>query len=167
MRDQVTTNDFKWKEQLKFTQSEEEILVSQFDGKLVYGCEYYPPGRLTVPTGTSTRFRYECFQSCVGNKMLLVQGEEGQGKGHLIRDSACFFGQFQKEVICHSRLSAYYIGKFVQGAIAAGAWLTFYEFETLSYSACAELLHLVSRANLQEHRPQPFLFTLASHHQQV
>ena len=102
--------------------------MSQFDSKLVYGCEYYPPSRVNVPTNTSTRFRYECYHSCVANRMLLIQGEEGQGKGHLIRDAAAFFGQFQKEVICHSRLSIYYISKFVQGALAAGAWLTFYEF---------------------------------------
>ena len=33
-------------------------LVNQFDGKLVYGCEYYPPGNIHIHTMNSLRFFY-------------------------------------------------------------------------------------------------------------
>ena len=50
IRDQLTKDDFKWKEQLKYSIEEEEIVITQFNKKLVYGLEYYPPSSIIVPT---------------------------------------------------------------------------------------------------------------------
>ena len=50
MREQVSKDDFKWKEQLKYTIEDEEIVITQFNKKLLYGLEYYPPSEIRVPT---------------------------------------------------------------------------------------------------------------------
>jgi len=54
----------------------------------------------------------------------------------LIYNAGVFFGVFQKEVVCSEKLSKHFVNKFVQGALAAGAWLSFYEFDSLNYSVC-------------------------------
>lgn len=61
VRDQATISDFKWKEQLRFYPHEEDISVCQFATRMVYGCEYYPPSTLQVPTLTSSRLLYAAF----------------------------------------------------------------------------------------------------------
>jgi hypothetical protein len=55
----------------------------------------------------------------------------------LIYEAGVFFGSYQKKVICNSKLSAHFVNKFVQGALAAGAWLSFYEFDSLNFAVCA------------------------------
>jgi hypothetical protein len=58
IRDQITVNDFKWKEQIRMYLNEKDIIVSHFDYKMNYGCEYRPPVQIDVPTNTSTRFLF-------------------------------------------------------------------------------------------------------------
>lgn len=38
IRDQITSSDFKWKEQIRMYSTEEDIVVSHFDGKINYAC---------------------------------------------------------------------------------------------------------------------------------
>lgn len=126
IRDQVSQRDFKWKQQFKFYFDEDEIAVEQFDKKIHYGCEYYPPTKIHIQTQNSTRLLYECFYSCVNDKTLLFNGREGEGKRNLIYQSGIFYGCYQKEVVCNVKLSCQYLLRFVQGALLAGAWLVFY-----------------------------------------
>lgn len=45
--------------------------------------------------------------------------------------NANIFGYYYKEIVCNRSLSFQYVIRFVQGAILAGAWLGFYEFEEM------------------------------------
>lgn len=69
--------------------------------------------------------------TAVGNKILVLKGEEGEGKRNLMKACACEYGVYFKELVCNKNISSQYIMRFVQGAISAGAWLSFYEFEHL------------------------------------
>ncbi len=43
MEERLTKDDFKWKQELKYYFEGEDIVVAQFDKKLVHQLEYYPP----------------------------------------------------------------------------------------------------------------------------
>ena len=77
IRDQLTKDEFKWKEQLKYSIEDEEIVITQFNKKLVYGLEYYPPSKIIVPTQNWQLLMYEAHNSCIQTKTLLVKGGEG------------------------------------------------------------------------------------------
>lgn len=126
IRDQVTSVDFKWKEQMRMYASEEELLVCHFDGKIAYGCEYRPPIEITVPTNTSTRFLYESYRACLLGQTIAVGGGEGEGKRSLIEQASSVLGTYNREVICSGRLTVQFLLKMVQGVISAGAWISFY-----------------------------------------
>jgi hypothetical protein len=83
IRDQITTSDFKWKEQIRMYSTEEDIFVAHFDGKMPYSCEYRPPTHISIPTNTSTRFLYESYRACQMGNSLVVGGLEGEGKRNL------------------------------------------------------------------------------------
>lgn len=70
-------------------------------------------------------------ETSLGSKLLLITGVEGDGKRNLMYASAQEYGCFYKELVCNKNISVQYIMRFVQGAILAGAWLSFYEFEHL------------------------------------
>lgn len=97
IKDQVSKEDFKWKQQLKYSIEEEEIYITQFNRKFQYGLEYYPPHKIAVPT---LNYRMLLFQahatSVVGDKVLLVKGLEGEGKRNLMRSCASEYGCYYK-----------------------------------------------------------------------
>ena len=62
------------------------------------------------------------------DKVLVVTGVEGDGKRNLISACAKDYGCYYKEIVCNKNISIQYLLKFVQGAVLAGAWLSFYEF---------------------------------------
>lgn len=93
----------------------------------------------------------------------MINGDEGEGKRHLIQEAGSYFGVYQREVICNSRLSQHFVTKLVQGALSSGAWLAFYEFNALNYSVLAELLFLVGKANAVEYKSQQYLFMFVHH----
>lgn len=116
---------------------EEDIFVCHFDGKLPYLCEYRPPTHLTIPTGASTRYLYESYRAVQWGSPLVVGGHEGEGKRNLVMEASAMLGSYSREVICSSKLSITFLMKIVQGVMAASAWVSFYEFDSLNYSVCA------------------------------
>ena len=95
----------------------------------------------------------------VGDKVLLVKGLEGQGKRNLMKACASEYGCYYKELVCNKNISIQYIMRFVQGAISAGAWLSFYEFEHLDDGVLINLLHELKKllAAIQTHEQDTVL----------
>ena len=79
IREQTTKDDFKWKEQLKYSIEDEEVVITQFNRKLNYGLEYYPPSKIIVPTQNRQILLNEMHFSCVCEKSILIKGGEGEG----------------------------------------------------------------------------------------
>ena len=75
IKDQTSKEDFKWKQQLKFTIEEEDIYITQFNRKFQYGLEYYPPQKIAIPTDNYRMLLYQAHSTAVvGDKVLLVKG---------------------------------------------------------------------------------------------
>ncbi len=141
----MTKNDFRWKEQVKYFFEEDEIAIRQFDMKMIHGLEYYPPENIFIPTLNTQRLLCESYYACLHYKLLSLHSYEGEGKRKLIKHTASQVGIYHKEVVCNSNLKINYLMRFVQGAIQAGAWLSFYESSNLKDSVAYELLDNITR----------------------
>lgn len=72
-------------------------MVSHFDHKMAYGCEYRPPLQIYVPTNTTTRFLYQSFRACqLGLAMTLSGQEDLQYKRQLVEQASGTFGTYSR-----------------------------------------------------------------------
>lgn len=55
------------------------------------------------------------------------------------------FGYFYKEIVCNRNVSIQYVMRFVQGAVLAGAWVGFYEFEEMDGKVLGNVLEEVKK----------------------
>lgn len=68
----------------------------------------------------------QVYETSLSEKVLIVTGVEGDGKRNLMLSCAKEYGYFYKELVCNKNISVQYVMRFVQGAVLAGAWLSFY-----------------------------------------
>ena len=111
---------------------------------MIHGLEYYPPEKIFIPTLNTQRLLYESYYACLNYKVLSFHSYEGEGKRNLIKYTASRVGVYHKEVVCNSNLKINYLMRFVQGAIQAGAWLSFYESSNLKNSVAYQLFDNIS-----------------------
>lgn len=153
MHENVSTDSFKWLQQMKYTHEEDEIVASQLNRRLVYGLEYFPAGKITVPTSNYKLLLNKAHETSLTRKVMVVTGVEGDGKRNLVAATAREYGCFYKELVCNRSVSLDYLMRFVQGAVLAGAWLSFYEFEHLEPKVLVQLLNQVNKLIIKLSQP--------------
>ncbi|EAR94576.2 dynein heavy chain (macronuclear) [Tetrahymena thermophila SB210] len=155
----VTTNDFKWAQQLKFYEEDNAIIAKQVESKLYYGYEYMGATTRLVITPLTER----CWITITGALHIKLganpTGPAGTGKTESCKDLAKALGRYCIVFNCSEQVNVKIMEQLFTGLSYTGAWACLDEFNRIDIevlSVIASQVLTIRQALLQD--KNQFLF---------